>query len=65
MGSPWWDPGAGKRRHEELLLEAERERLLKPLRCPWRLRLGWLLLSWSQRLAPELVTESREVSYGG
>ncbi|RTI57139.1 hypothetical protein CSW14_05400 [Thermus scotoductus] len=23
MWSPWWDPGAGKRRHEELLLEAE------------------------------------------
>ncbi|WP_243027475.1 hypothetical protein [Thermus albus] len=53
------------RRHEELLQEAERERLLKPLRFPWRLKLGRLLLGWGQRLAPGLAAEPPEVSYGG
>lgn len=65
MWSPWWDPGVGKRRHEELLLEAERERLLRPLRSPWRLRLARVLVRWAQRLAPEAPAELGEVSYGG
>ncbi len=65
MWCPWWDPEAMGRRHEELLQEAERERLLKPLRFPWRLKLGRLLLGWGQRLAPGLAAEPPEVSYGG
>ncbi|WP_135256989.1 hypothetical protein [Thermus caldilimi] len=65
MWSPWWDPGAGKGRYEELFLEAERERLLKPLRSPWRLRLARVLLRWAQRLAQEAPAELGEVSYGG
>ena len=65
MWSPWRDPGVGKRRDEELRVEAERERLLKPLRSPWRLRLARVLLRWAQRLAPEAPAELGEVSYGG
>lgn len=65
MWSPWWDPEAMGRRHEQRLHEAEQERLLKPLRLPWRLKLGRLLLAWGQRLAPELAAEFREVTYGG
>lgn len=65
MWSPWWDPEAGKGRHEALLREAERERLLNPLRAPWRLRLARALLRWALRLAPEAKRELKEVFHGG
>lgn len=65
MWSPWWDPEAGKGRHEALLREAERERLLNSLRVPWRLRLARALLRWALRLAPEAKRELKEVFHGG
>lgn len=55
MGLGHWDREALLERHRERLWEAERERLLLPLRPPWRVRLA-------QALAPEVRWE---VARGG
>ncbi|SDE40313.1 hypothetical protein SAMN04488243_10181 [Thermus arciformis] len=70
MWSPWWDPEAGKGRHEALLREAEWERLLNPggeqgkvhppivslLReAEWERLLNSLRVPWRLRLARALL----------
>jgi len=45
--------------------EAERERLLRPLKRGWRRRLARFLLALSAWLAPEEAWRGKEAAYGG
>ncbi|WP_105316984.1 hypothetical protein [Thermus tenuipuniceus] len=60
------DPEAGKRRWQELLSEAERERLPGPLRTPWRRRLARLLCLLAERLELQPARwDLKEARHGG
>ena len=65
MLGPWEYWEAGRFRREALLEEAERERLLRPLRRGWRRRLARFLLALSAWLAPEEAWRGKEAVHGG
>jgi hypothetical protein len=65
MLGPWEYWEAARFHREALLKEAERERLLRPLRRGWRKRLARFLLALSAWLAPEEAWRGKEAAYGG
>ncbi|WP_038041354.1 MULTISPECIES: hypothetical protein [Thermus] len=66
MGGFGLDLEAAKERYRGLLVEAQRERLLRPLRTPWRGSLARLLRLLAERLAPQPVRwDLEEARHGG
>lgn len=66
MGGWGLDLEGVKERHRELLKEAERERLLRALRAPWRKRLACWLRLLAERLEPKPTGWAmEEVRHGG
>lgn len=65
MLGPWEYRELVRLHQKALLEEAERERLLRPLRRGWRRRLARFLLALSAWLAPEEAWRGKEAAHGG
>lgn len=66
MGGFGLDLEAAKERYRGLLVEAQRERLLRPLRTPWRRRLACWLRLLAEWLEPKPAGWGmEEVRHGG